>query len=580
MKKIIVAILGITMILAQVPLVFAEGDATYYWLEAEDAECSANYHNISNSSASGEHYMVVYETTSGEYTVDFTFLNNKEDKYDIWFLSGRGASRKLTKFKWSINDSERKTASYAAADEVYSDIYDENTCEFYWNKIAEKQNLSEGETSIKFVVADRSEVNNESGEKAWFNYIDAAVVVPSSWKWEPDNLTKPEEPEKVPADFVWIELEDPDAKGEYLTTSHSYSAASEGEILYANGVKPPEGAEEDLSYSFEIDKENEYDIWYLGIQTNVAHLSGLKWGIDTVPTRSNGVEQAAPTSYNITVLGSSFPMYWQKMSKEALAVGEHTLNLRYIPRSLGSSFVVAADSVMIVPSELEWIPQENNLICEQIKGEVVARLFANNYREYFDKDFSSVTDNILLPDYSERETFKNQLGARITFSADDFDGREVIASDGTVTRPFATASDDAKVNFYINADYQNSDERWIKGSYAIPMTVKKWQKYEITDRLSVNKQKLTPADTITATASSNIHVSDPYNGTVTILMVLHDKNGKMQNIAMGEERGFGQKSVNASITLPDDVNGSVLRVYLLNGLFYANRLEDVITITD
>lgn len=582
MKKILGALLGAAVITAHITIPVLAKESSFYWLEAEDATYSSNYNKISNANASGGEYMAVYETSSGEYTVEFNFTNESEGKYDIWFLSGKGTVRKLTKFNWTINDSAKNTASATATDAVYSDIYAENTCDFYWNKIDDKRVLPEGETNIRFIVDKKSEVNTESGEKAWFNYIDAAVVVPSDWKWVPDGLTPPVQPEKVLADFVWIELEDSDAEGKYIKPSVN-SNASEGKILYSNAAKPDDGVtEENFSYSFEIDKQKEYDIWYLGIQTNVSYLSSLQWCMDNSGQYvANNVNQTTPTNYTISVAGSSFPMYWQKLGTKEISEGEHVLNLLYKVRNTSPTvFLVAADCAVLVPSELDWMPNEDNLKGEQTKGEIIARVFANNYNEYFNKDFSGITDDIDLPTAEDCIGFKNQLDAEIVFSADEFENKEVISSDGMVTRPFATASGDAQINFYINANYQNKDDQWVSGRYAIPMIVKKWEKYEITKELSVNKQKLSAGDTITASASADIHVGGSDKGTVTVLMVLYDKNGRMQEIAMGEERGSYKKNVSASMTLPEDVQGSVLKVYLLNGLLNANKLGDVITITE
>ncbi len=579
MKRIISIILTTLTLMSHITVpVMAENEG-YYWLEAEDAVYSDKYHEVSSGDASGGKYLAVYETSQGEYTVEFTFQNESKGRYDIWFLSGKGTSRQLTKFKWSMNDGGENAAPSTDTNNVYSDKYNDIECEFYWNKIT-SVNLESGNVTIRFNVANKSENKIESIEKAWFNYIDAAVVVPSVWKWTPNGITKPEKPEIVPSDFVWIELENPDTPGTYMKTK-SNSSASDGNILFANDVKPAEGiTEETAVYSFGADKETEYDIWYLGIQTNVEHLSKLEWCIDGDGMNSNSVDYKkgeSPTSYEVTVLGSKFPMYWQKMGTKSISIGDHILSLKYNIRTTGSAvFAVAADCVAIVPSELEWTPDNSDAY--ELKGRIVAKRFVKEHNDYFNKDFSNVTDNISLPNGDECAAFKNQLDAKITFSADTFEGREVMASDGTITRPYATASSDAEINLYVNAEYEDKNGKKHSGSYAIPIKVKKWEKYEITEALSVDKQSLVGGEKITASVKSNIHVGNTEEGIVTILMVLYDKNGSMQGISMGEEKGSGEKNVNAEITLPEDVTGSELKVYLLNGIKNSNRIGNTISI--
>ena len=198
----------------------------------------------------------------------------------------------------------------------------------------------------------------------------------------------------------------------------------------------------------------------------------------------------------------------------------------------------------------------------------------NQHADFFSKDFSNITENLSLPDTK----FVNQLGAKIYYSADQYDGREVISADGTVTRPYATAADDAKINFYINAEYTDSNNNIKVGRVAIPMTVKKWNKYEIIKPLETDKTKLAAGETITANADVNIHTGGANSGKATILMVLYDAAGKMQKISMGEQSGTGEVSVSAQMTMPENVTDSKLKVFLLNGLANGNRLTDTLTI--
>ena len=148
----------------------AEDSAGYYWLEAEEAACSAEYQLVENKEASGGKLMGVYETKNGEYSVEFQFENEKPGAYDIWFLSGKGTLRKISKFKWSVNDSapaEFPSGNPVSENAVYSEYFNENDCDIYWNKIAARTTLSEGSNSVKFIVSAKTALNTELGEKAF-----------------------------------------------------------------------------------------------------------------------------------------------------------------------------------------------------------------------------------------------------------------------------------------------------------------------------------------------------------------------------------------------------------------------------
>lgn len=580
-KKLISAVLGIAAAasLIQFP-VSAEESKGYYWMEAEDAVCSAEYKEITNADAAGGKLMGLYELEESDYTVEFSFDNEKADKYDIWFLSGPANENKISKFKWSINGSEPVDYSSAGANAgpVYSDeSLNECLCGIQWNKIASAKTMTAGENNIKFIVSSKTRLRTEAGDRACFNMIDAAVAVPSSWKWTPDGLNLPEEPVVVPSDFIWLELESPDNPPSVLKTK-SNSKASGGELLYANAIAAGDITSETMSYSFEVDKAKNYDIWYLGYQTNVAHLSSMEWDIDNPsPSTPNKVnpEEDNPTCYSEYAAGSNFPMYWQKMSTKKMEAGSHTLYMKFNGRQLDSNYILAADCVMLVPTEFNWMPNELNLLPASAKGEFVARMFKNKYADYFNKDFTCVTEDIELP---ETKNFPNQLDASITYSADMYDRREVIDGSGRITRPYSTAEGDAVINLYINAEYTDTDGTKQIGRVAVPVTVKKWNKYEILEELTTNKTELTAGETITAAAKVNVHVGGINSGTATILMVLYDASGRMLQISMGEAKGSGEICPEAQMTLPQNVTGTTLKVFMINGLENGNRLADAITI--
>ncbi len=578
-KKLFGVILGLSVAASvlQVP-VSAEEQKGYYWLEAEDAVCSEEYITIDNDKASGGKLVGVCETKDGEYSVEFSFDNSKTEKYDIWFLSGKGSTRKASKFKWSLNSSEASSVATADSERLYSEKMNKALCDIQWNKISGGISLSQGENKIKFIVNEKTDNKIVNNERAYFNMIDAAVIVPTSWKWSPDGLSEPVKPEKIDADFAWIELESPDTQDKLFEIKDNQSA-SEGKVLYADRIDSKgDELSHTLGYSFDIDKTKSYDIWYLGFQSNVAHLSGLQWEIDNPnPETPHGVTKSEDdlTCFNESVAGSNFPLYWQKMTTKNIGTGTHTLYLKFVSSSMqGNKYLFAADCVIIVPSELGWTPNELNLEPSAAHGEIAAKLFMNQHADFFSKDFSNITENLSLPDTK----FVNQLGAKIYYSADQYDGREVISADGTVTRPYATAADDAKINFYINAEYTDSNNNIKVGRVAIPMTVKKWNKYEIIKPLETDKTKLAAGETITANADVNIHTGGANSGKATILMVLYDAAGKMQKISMGEQSGTGEVSVSAQMTMPENVTDSKLKVFLLNGLANGNRLTDTLTI--
>lgn len=571
--KRILSVVMCTALIGALPIVNASASSGYYWLEAEDAQVSDGFEIKENAKASGGRVVTLFQTKaseSGSYNVGFSFENEAEGNYDIWFLCGKGTSKNLSKIKYCLNDGDIQNA--ASTGEQNPVVYTQTIVaseDVMWNRFLKEVSLPEGTNTIDFIIDQKAAM----GSKSYMNLIDAVVVVPSGWGWNPSASLDP--PEKMPARFAWIELEEPDCETELSTVTSK--SASNGSMLYAYDTRPvdDDGHSEEIYYSFEIDTNGEYDIWYLGCGTNssAAHLSGMYWDIDSSPEVSkdyrNENPQTGPTIINSAGSTSAIPIYWQKLGTKTLEEGSHKLNLTYAYRTLSGSkraFMIWADCAMIIPSEWNWTPPET--AADVVRPAYTAGMMAGEYiaEKYFSGDYSAVVSDITVP-----QSPKNPIEAVIGFESEN---ENIIDNTGKVQRPYFTDSDET-VRVNITAEYGGE-----KAYYPLDMTVKKLDKYTVSD-ISVSSDALSPSQTVTASVNAKLNVEDgsEVTGTASMLMLLYDAKGALCDIVMEQSEILNTDTdVSANMTLPENVTGYTLKVYLLNGLNMANRLADTVEI--
>lgn len=572
LKRILSVVMGTALVGALTAFNVSASDG-YYWLEAEDALVGSGFEIKENAMASGGKVVTLYQTQaheSGSYNVGFSFENEEEGNYDIWFLSGAGASNSLSKIRFCLNggDIEKADSTGEQNPVVYTQkvIFSEDVM---WNRFLKDVSLPQGTNTIDFIINEKA----ITGLRNYINLIDAVVVVPSAWEWQPSGSL--EAPEKAPAGFAWIELEKPDCETKLSTVTSK--SASKGSMLYAYDMRPVEDDEysEEIYYSFEVDKNGEYDIWYLGCGTNssASHLSGMYWDIDSSPAVSkeyrNENPQTGPKIINSAGSTNAIPLYWQKLGTKTLEEGSHKLNLTYAYRTLAGAkraFMVWADCAMVIPSEWNWTPPETAE--EVVLPAYTAGMMAGEdiAKRYFSGDYSSVISDISVP-----QNPKNPIGAAIGFESENED---IIDNTGRVQRPYFTGSDET-VRVNITAEYGG-----VTAYYPLDMTVKKLDKYSVSD-ISVSNDVLSPSQTVTASVNAKLNVEDgsEVTGTGTLLMLLYNDKGALCDIAMKQSEILNTGTdISADMTLPENITGYTLKAYLLNGLNMANRLADTVEI--
>ena len=571
-KRLFGILLSIAMILSAIPGVSAASD--YLWLEAEDASASDEFETAENPEASGGKLLMIdaWNAPDGQsYKISFDFSADAGN-YDIWFLSGSGNSNALSKFKWSLNGST--PAQYASTGEENPAVYEQELSyidyKLQWNRAAKGAQLIKGANTVDFII-DSKELNG-----SYLNLLDALVVVPSVWQWQPDaDIVRPE---PVPARFAWIELEAPDSQTRLESVASS--SASGGRMLYAYNLRPADNDEEveRLYYSFEVESGESYDIWYLGCASDnaSAHLSGLYWDVDAEPEVSASYRNENPQGTSLTILNSAgatseIPLYWQKLGTEELSAGEHRLYLTYAYRNLSGNpraFMLWGDCAMIVPSSWNWTPPaegDENILPDYTAGYLAGKYLAE---KNFTGDYSALTSDLILPD-----SLKNPVSAQIGFESERPD---VMDNEGRVTRPLFS-SENAVFNFNICAEKNGR-----RSYYPIPITVLKLNKYDIspisvTDGGGDEVSGLSAGAELTASVNIKINTDEAsgMTGNGMLLMLLYNREGALMASSMAKSQISNSPALlSTGMTLPDDVSGAQLRVYLLNGLEMGNRLAE------
>lgn len=574
MKKTLSLFLTVMLLCAVFGQTTVNAENDYLWLEAEDAVFNG-FSETENENASDGKLLSIYEKNSPEieYSAVVSLDVQNNGKYDIWVLASSPTSNNVSTYKWRINDTE--AVAYNSTDEqvipVYTQAAGAKSYDVSWSRPAKNVTLSEGENTFTFSIDEKA----SSGMRRYLAFFDCIVAVPSAWEWQPDETL--DKPVAVPAEYAWIELENP--SNDTIFQTGITELASGGEILAAYGLST--GNDEGVAvvnYDFKVDNDTEYDIWYLGCTTGVAHLSTMKWDMDSDDPEKTAVkhnvvqETDNPTILKSTNAGDKFDLYWQKMGAKKLSGGNHTLNLVYYNRSMSKAVFTWADCVAVVPSSWNWQPGE---YADGIHPSYdIAYLDAEFvYRQYFNEDYSAVTENISIPEGKIKTAGKST----ITFNSED---ENIISNNGEVRRPFFDEGTKS-VNFNICA---SAGDKTVV--YPVPITVPKQEKYAISDfkltnSENINATNLIGGETLTASVDMALNTSEnsDISGSASLIAVLYDENGVLEKaVAFETEITNIKKNVKVDLTLPDTVSGRSLKVFLLNNIKSGNMLADEISL--
>ena len=552
MKKIfLVLALATMMVFGNISASAAD---TFAWCEAEKGILNGDFVTEDNENASGGKLITLYSSEGTVHSVGITFEQEQAGEYDIWILATSPSSLSLSKYKWGINDEEYK--QYTSTGENNAEVYKHKlgvvNQSLKWYRLAVKRHMDAGE-NVLHIAADKKAA---SGFKNYSMMLDCAVAVPSSYAWQPGaNLDLPQRPERK---FAWIELENPD--NDTVFSASESEDASGKRMIHAYNLQKDTGENyETLQYSFYVDGEDVYDVWYLGCSTALMHLSPLYWNIDSEPEIDDSYRNTASTEGSIKILNSAggdsgIALMWQKLGKRELSEGEHILYLKYKYNSLSTPGLMTwADCAAIIPSEWAWIPpsDESMNILPRFTAAYLDALGVK--KTFFQNPLTAVTEDINLP--SDVITV---AGSTISFASDN---TGVLTDSGHVIRPWYNQKD-TECNLIINAELDGA-----LSEIKIPLTVKKYDKYTV-DEFAME------ASEIKAKVSFNCGEQE-LDGRVSIVLAQTDAAGRLVEIKCVTTV---LKSGENDIAMPVEVHNeaSVLRAYLINNWNMGNMISDVL----
>lgn len=567
MKKVVLFFsLIIATIVGTISVYAAE---EYIWIEAESVSFDMEYRVEDNIHASGDSVITLFTKEApenGGYKIDFMTDVSCEGKYDIWILSTSLDSGNYSKLLWNLNDGEK--TEYIKNGEEKPIAYKHKAAyveqDICWSRLVRGVDLAQGQNTVSICAEEPAKL----GSKSYFTIIDCLVIVPNNYSWQPQgNIDRPEKPAQK---FALIELENP-TSGTRLETVNSDSASG-GKMLYSYGRIFNEGEDtvERLSYSFGIDEDADYDIWYLGCAGNSGtwHLSGVFWGIDNylpsvegIKDRDENAQENSLTIMNSTGATSEIPLYWHKLGTETLTAGGHSLNLAYIYRELGKDMTLWADCVLVVPTEWEWTPPtEDNE--EKLPAYSIGKLDGRYIAEkYFNGDYSTLTENIALP----TEALNTPAKSVISFESDNID---LLSETGEVKRPYYN-QENANVNFMIAASRDGK-----KAVYNIPMTILRYAKYQCRDFRAFKTN-----GTITAEVYLKLMAAPDSDeiGSADIIIAYYNDNGILQRIQQRSCQ-VGTEETLFAVDLKVPEKSGYAKVFIINNTDIGKRLTDTFTI--
>ncbi len=529
----------------------------YLWLEAENAE-AVGYTIEENELASEGKLMTVNNLlTMPEneiFSLTFDLELSSTGKYDIWAVTSDITSRNFSELNWSIGEISGK------ADAKQCDLYTHNMAyvdqQITWTKISSDITINAGESKLVFSINSKA----PGGPRTYMSAIDCVVIVPAEVKYVPDESMQ--RPRKRPHRFALIEMESPD--NETFIGSIDTSFASGDKLLYAYDIPSPDGSDEEtLYYSFMLDDDDEYDLWYLGAEMNVMHLSGTQWSVD-----DQEVNKLAAEPHNGVIIMNTvgavnnLPIYWQKLGTETLSSGLHTLNIKYTYRALQGAerkHVIWADCVIVVPKSWNFTPPSNQDAQDRYPKYEIARLDARYFAEqYMHDDYTNIQENIILPDVNVLTPGGSKI---LGIGAEDCP----VNTNGEVTRPYFDEGD-MTFNLPVNAENEG-----VVSSYSVPASIKALEKYNVGE-IKVDGE-LSETITVSVDVKLNTSQESDLTGSAFMIAALFDKNDTL--IATGIKESNVTREITTletTVSNTDKVDGVYLKVYLLNNRTLANKL--------
>lgn len=560
-------------------------EVEYVHAEAEDAVYGSIFGEVkSRNEASGGKYLALQSTvpnSGDDTTVKFTVDVPQTGKYDLWILAGYydDASGYWTA---TVGGSEYKQVKKTGAGEIYktNDALG-YTPHVQWINLGQEISMTGGSATVELkATAQRTDY--------YFQVLDAIRLVPSNWSWSAGtNLDAPEKPEIIPGDdddgdvsdvkvavpdengIIDIEAEDGVLSGSMKV--HELAAASKGKYTMTQGSRSSGST---TKVFFKTTKNTTYNIW-AAVAVPAAtgdHLGGYSFILDDAETamysrNHSGTDRGNPDLYDgiqlwpgDTGAGGKSTVKWIKVtSGKTISAGEHTITAEIICNKTYGNYSGAIDCFRLIPTGMEWD-------AEELPDVASARKLAEEIKKtYFAGDYSAVTESIELP--KEIELPEN---ASVAYESDK---PEVIAADGSVTRPYFD-TEDATVNFYICATF---NDKTVK--LPVEMKVPKKAKYAVTEFAATDKLTANELFVAYARVALNAAADSKESGKCALVAALYNADGSLAAITM-DSATVTSKGAEPGVELPmpEDVSGCYVKVYIMNGLEMANQLAEVITV--
>ena len=316
-------------------------------------------------------------------TVNFDFKIYDTDIYDIWALTHYQNQNNISAVYFGVDGEEPER--YTVGKNIFDPVKAAEEASFWggglkfglgWVKVSSAKELSKGKHSVDYKMDPIA----ATGNNLYYNgMIDCLVVVPKSWGWTPDSaLTRPsEKTEEEDNRAIWIDGSDMNVSKSpllmRLQTTIKGTAdpmPEDNKVLYC-AYSGNAQTDVELDYDFKVKNKNNYDVWILAnTTTNTA-----SWGKRTIQIDDNApvtgnseqIEYTAYTPEN----EHGHNMYWQRIySNLELDAGISHMDYGVTqPDSSVKSPMLMLDKIVIVPSDLDWVPSAE-LLPSQEKEEI------------------------------------------------------------------------------------------------------------------------------------------------------------------------------------------------------------------
>lgn len=156
----------------------------YLWTEGEYSQSiNGGYYAANESLSSGGAFLKLQTSTEGtSATADYEVVLPETESYDIWALS-TVRNGWLSDYSWKLDNGSYMSPSAPTGDSVYVS----QGMPFYWHKLSSSE-LIQGEHNLQFLTDTPRQA---AGDGLYIQGIDAIAVVPVSWGWQPNGLSKP-----------------------------------------------------------------------------------------------------------------------------------------------------------------------------------------------------------------------------------------------------------------------------------------------------------------------------------------------------------------------------------------------------